>query len=46
MDYFLRLFGSVTIESAVFVLAALFFLWKTYKKVEKYFSEKALAEKA
>lgn len=46
MDYFLRLFGSVTIESAVFVLAALFFLWKTYKKVEKYFSEKALAEEA
>ena len=46
MDYFLRLFGSVTIESAVFVLAALLFLWKTYKKVEKYFSEKALAEKA
>ena len=38
MDYFLRLFGSVTIESAVFVLAALFFLWKTYKKVEKFFS--------
>ena len=28
MDYFLRLFGSVTIESAAFVLAALFFLWK------------------
>lgn len=46
MDYFLRLFGSVTIERAVFVLAALFFLWKTYKKVEKFFSEKALAEKA
>ena len=37
MDYFLRLFGSVTIESAVFVLAALFFPLEDLQKSGKVF---------
>lgn len=45
MDYFLQEFGNITISRVVLFVAALFFLFKIYKQVKKYFSEKAINEK-
>lgn len=45
MEYFLELFGDKTVGWAVAVIAAGIFLFACYRKVEKYFSEKAIREK-
>ncbi len=45
MEQFLELFGDKTIGWAVAVIAAGIFLYACYRKVEKYFSEKAIREK-
>lgn len=44
MDYFLQLFGNLNIGWAVAVIAAGIFLVACYRKVEKYFSDKAIRE--
>lgn len=46
MEYFLKVFGDITIGWAVIAIAAIVFLVKIYQKVEKFFSEKALKEAA
>lgn len=45
MEYFLQLFGDYSIGWAIAAICAIIFLWMCYKKVEKYFSEKAIREK-
>lgn len=45
MEYFMQLFGEYSIGWAVAVIAAIIFLVACYKKIEKYFSDKALKEK-
>lgn len=45
MDYFLQVFGEYRIEWAVAVILAVVFLIACYRKVEKYFSDKALSER-
>ncbi len=45
MEYFLQLFGDHSISWAVAVIGALIFLYLCYKKVESYFSDKAIREK-
>lgn len=45
MDYFLQLFGDITIGKAVVFICAIGFMIATYKKIEKYFKEKALKER-
>lgn len=45
MDYFLQLFGNITIGKAVVFICAIGFMIATYKKIEKYFKEKALKER-
>ena len=45
MEYFLQLFGDHSISWAVAVIGALIFLYLCYKKVEAYFSDKAIREK-
>lgn len=45
MESFLQAFGNVTIGGAALTVAAIVFLIKVYKKIEAYFSEKAIAEK-
>lgn len=45
VKYFLELFGTQTIGWGVAVIAAFLFLYFCYRKVEKYFSDKALQEK-
>lgn len=45
MNYFLQIFGDKTVGWAVAVIAAGIFLYACYRKVEKYFSEKAIREK-
>lgn len=45
MEYFLQLFGDRSVGWAVAVIGALIFLYLCYKKVEAYFSDKAIREK-
>ena len=45
MEYFLNSFGDITIGNVAILLCAVIFLFGCYKKVEKYFSEKAIKEK-
>lgn len=45
MDYFLELFGGMSVGDAVIVVGAIAFLIACYQKVEKYFSEKAIYDK-
>lgn len=45
MEYFLELFGEKTIGWGVAMIAAFFFLYLCYRRVEKYFAEKAIREK-
>ena len=45
MESFLKVFGDVTIGWVALAGAAIIFLIKVYKKIETYFSEKAIAEK-
>ena len=45
MDNFLQVFGNVTIGWVALAVAAIIFLVKVYKKIETYFSEKAISEK-
>lgn len=45
MEYFMQLFGEHSVGWAVAVIAAIAFLIACYKKIEKYFSDKALREK-
>lgn len=44
MDYFLQVFGEITVGKAAVVIGAVIFLAICYKKVEGYFSEKAIRE--
>lgn len=44
MEYFLQLFGDLSIGLGVVVICAAVFLAACYKKVETYFSEKAVQE--
>ncbi len=45
MEYFLQTFGNITIEKTAVVLGAVVFLIACYKKIAKYFKEKALQDK-
>lgn len=45
MDYLIKLLGDYSIGWAITLIAALVFLWLCYRKVEKYFSDKAIHEK-
>ena len=45
MEYFLQLFGDHSVSWAVAVIGALIFCYLCYKKVESYFSDKAIREK-
>lgn len=45
MEYFLQLFGDKTIGWLVAIIAMIIFLAACYKKVEEYFSTKAIREK-
>ena len=44
MDYFLQLFGGITIEKAAIFLCAVGFMYAIYKKAEKYIKDKAIKE--
>lgn len=46
MDFFLQLFGKMTVENVVIAIGALIFLGACYKKVSTYFTSKALRDKA
>ena len=45
MQYFIDSFGDITIGNAAILLCAAIFLFGCYKKVGKYFSDKAIKEK-
>lgn len=45
MESFLQTFGNITIGRTALAVAAIIFLIKIYKKIERYFSEKAITEK-
>lgn len=45
MEYLIKLLGDYSIGWAITLIAALVFLWLCYRKVEKYFSDKAIHEK-
>lgn len=45
MDYFLKIFGDYPISNLVYIIAAILFLYGVYKKIEKYFKDKALEDK-
>ena len=45
VESFLKLAGNVTVEWVVIAVAAIIFLVKVYRKVEDYFSKKAIAER-
>lgn len=45
VEQFLELFGEYSIGWGCTVIAAIIFLFACYKKIEKYFSEKAIREK-
>lgn len=42
MEYFIDVFGDVTVSKAAMVLAALAFLIGCYRKISKYFGQKAI----
>lgn len=44
MEYFLQAFGGVDIGWAVIIIGAIIFMIACYKKIEKYFSDKAVNE--
>lgn len=44
MEYFMEQFGDWTVGKAAILIGALIFLYLCYRKVEKYFSEKAIRE--
>ena len=44
MEPFVKVFGNITVDKIALLIAAIFFLWKIYKKVEDYFSKRALSE--
>ena len=44
MESFVKVFGNITVDKIALLIAAIFFLWKIYKKVEDYFSKRALSE--
>ncbi len=45
MEDLLKLVGNVTVEWVVIAIAAIVFLVKVYRKIEDYFSKKAIAER-
>lgn len=45
MEYFIQTFGNITIGKTAVVIGAAIFLIACYKKVAKYFTEKALRDK-
>lgn len=45
MQYFIDSFGDMTIGSVVIFICALSFLYGCYKKIGKFFSDKAIAER-
>lgn len=45
MEYFLDSFGDITIGNVAILLCSVLFLYGCYKKVGKYFSDKAIQEK-
>ena len=45
IEYFLEAFGDMRVGWAAVVITAIIFLAKIYKKIEEYFSNKAIAEK-
>lgn len=45
MEYFLQVFGDITVGKVAVVLGACVFLYACYKKVAAYFKEKTLREK-
>lgn len=45
MQYFIDSFGDITIGNVAILLCAVVFLYGCYKKVGKYFSDKAIQEK-
>lgn len=44
MEYFLKLFGEITVGKIVVVFCAGIFLWKCYSKVSGYFKEKSIRD--
>ena len=44
MEYFLQAFGDINIGWAVIIIGAIIFMVACYKKVEKYFRDKAVNE--
>ena len=44
MEYFLQIFGGITIEKAAIFLCAVGFMYAIYKKAEKYIKDKAIKE--
>ena len=44
MEPFVKVFVNITVDKIALLIAAIFFLWKIYKKVEDYFSKRALSE--
>lgn len=44
MDYFLKIFGDISVGKAAMVIGAMVFLVAVYKKVEKYFSDKVVRD--
>lgn len=45
MEYFLELFGGITIKDVAFLIMAIIFLYGCYKRVKQYFSDKAVKDK-
>lgn len=45
MDYFLQVFGGITVGKVVVVIGALAFLAAVYKNIAKYISDKVIADK-
>lgn len=45
IEQFIQVFGDISVGRAAMAIAAIIFLVKVYKRIETYFSNKALAEK-
>ena len=45
MEYFMQLFGNITIEKATLTIGAIVFLLGCYKKISGYFTKKAIRDK-
>lgn len=45
MEHLIKLLGDYSIGWAITLIAALIFLWLCYRKVEKFFTDKAIQEK-